>query len=339
MSKRSVGALVSSGLRFSADALHGRASLGLGWREFAGGILQALRPHYFALPAGACLAGAAVATKVEDTWRVAVAAAAAGVGWGVGQLLNDLMDTEADAVDAPDRPAVRGLLPDGPTMVVAMLLGLLVAAATVLIHPEAYWLAVVAAGLLVAYGPAKRVPLLGNLTHGALPATAAAIGCAAAAPSEPLLAVLARVWPVCGLIGAWAAIFLQANYEKDRRGDAQANVHTLAHVLGLRTSAVVRLAGALGVGVTAVHLGALHETAALLSMATAFVLVSVSAGRVLRRSNEAAALAGYRFAVHAATTGMLAMAGNLLGNLAILAAIAVSVLLTEFAFRKNATSA
>ena len=127
MRERGTGALVAAGLRFAGAAVRGRGKLGLSRREFAGAVLQALRLHYFALPAGASLAGSAIAPRLEEVWRVAAAAAAAGVGWGVGQLVNDLMDTEADAVDAPDRPAVRGLLPDGPTVLVAMVLGLVVA--------------------------------------------------------------------------------------------------------------------------------------------------------------------------------------------------------------------
>jgi geranylgeranylglycerol-phosphate geranylgeranyltransferase len=335
MKSRRLGGLTMAGARFLGDALRGRATLGLSGGRFARAVLQSLRPHYFALPAGACLAGAAAMPAVEASWRVAVAATASGVGWGVGQLLNDLLDTEADAVDAPDRPAVRGLLPAGPTMVVAWLLGLFVAVLTVLVHTEAWLLAVAAVVLLLGYGEAKRWPGLGNAAHGALIATAAAIGAVAAAPSESLPAALRQAWPACALTGAWAAVYLQSNYEKDRTGDAHAGCRTLAHALGLRASAALRVIAALTIAAAASTIAVERAWPVLGPMLAAVGLVVVSAAYVLRRPDQQAALDGYRFAVHGGTTGMLAMAAPVLGSIPTVAAIVVSAALTERAFRRD----
>jgi geranylgeranylglycerol-phosphate geranylgeranyltransferase len=339
MSSRSLSRLLWAGLRFAGDAVRGRANLGLPRTRFASALLRSLRPHYFALPASASLAGSAAALAPEPGWPIAAATAAAGMGWGVGQLLNDLMDTEADAVDAPLRAAVRGLLPDGPTMLVAMGLGVAVAALTAAVHPRACWLALCAACLLLAYGPAKRVPLLGNLAHAALIATAAAIGRVAATPRAALLDAVSDAWSVCVLAGVWAAVYLQANYEKDRLGDARAGCRTLAHVAGLPLSAILRALGATAVGGWACHAGLLKTSVALWAMGGAVALVLLSAGCVLHHPTEQTARESYRFAIHAATIGMLSLCTSLLGDAATVAAMVASVLLTERAFCRSPNTA
>jgi heme O synthase-like polyprenyltransferase len=148
--RSTLSGLLAEGLRCARDTVRGRGSLGaVSAPEFARAVLSALRPQFFALPAGAALAGAASAGASPLEPRVLLASAAAAAGWGVGQLLNDLVDRTADAVDAPHRPAVRGLLPEGPTVLVAAALGALVASCTVLVHPLGALLAVSAACLLL----------------------------------------------------------------------------------------------------------------------------------------------------------------------------------------------
>jgi geranylgeranylglycerol-phosphate geranylgeranyltransferase len=334
VSRRSVGGLVGSAVRFAAAAARGHASLGLPRSRFAGAVLESLRPHYFALPAGASLAGSASVLDPESPWPITVAAAAAGMGWGVGQLLNDLMDTEADALDAPQRAAVRGLLPEGPTVLVAMGLGIGVAALTLSVHPQAFWLALCATVLLLAYGTAKRTPLLGNIAHAALMATAACIGRAAATPRLALLDTVRDAWLVCALTGAWAAIYLQSNYEKDRRGDSRAGCRTLAHVTGLRLSAALRAASALPTATVAWQSGVLGGVVGMAAMGSAVALVLWSAALVLWHGTEASARTGYRSAVHGAALGMLAMGAPLLGAVGTPAAAVAAVLLIERAFRR-----
>jgi 4-hydroxybenzoate polyprenyltransferase len=246
MSARKLAGLVQEGLSCFGQLVIGpnrSFPAPLGYGKVLGG---ALRPHFFGLPAGAALAGGA-AVGPSEVRRVAVAAALAGLGWGVGQLLNDLLDREADSIDAPDRPAVRGALPEGPTMLIAMLLGLGVAVGTTLLHPSALWLALLASLLLLGYGYAKHWPLLGNLAHGALVATSTLIGAVAAAPGFPAEDVIPRAAPVAGLVCGWAMVYLESNYEKDRRGDRAAGYVTLPQLVGLRWSAALRAAGALAV--------------------------------------------------------------------------------------------
>jgi geranylgeranylglycerol-phosphate geranylgeranyltransferase len=302
------------------------------WRAFFGNVTEATRVHFFAIPAGAALAGAAAAHRIDAPWRVLLAVAAAGLGWGGGQLLNDLLDTSADRLDAPHRPAVRGALPAGPTLLVVTGLGVLVSSAVLLVHPAGYVLALVAAILLLSYGAARRVPFFGNLAHAALVATAACIGAAAARPDLALSECLASTWQRAALCGGWAALYLEANYEKDRRGDRAAGYVSLAHLLGVRWSAALRACCALLLGWAA--LPGLTGTPERFAFAVSTLLVLVSTAQPLRFGSEPAALRGYRFAVHGANLGLLSL-GMSVSPVAVLACMVASAALTERAFGKS----
>ncbi|MCA9595802.1 MAG: UbiA prenyltransferase family protein [Myxococcales bacterium] len=331
----SVTRLAREGTRYLGALVRGRApQLGLSSREFAWAVLSALRPHFFVFPAGAVLAGAASAEQLEAPTHVALASLAAGLGWGVGQLINDLLDVEADRVDAPHRPAPRGLLPEGPTTAIAMLLGVFVAIVTLGAHAAALWLVIAATLLLLAYQPAKAHPGLGNLAHGALIGTAAVIGRAAALPSVPLGSSLSAVLPTALACAAVAALYLQANYEKDRVGDAKAGYHTLAHVLGVRGSAIARGLGALSFTAITVHLGIVRGPTALVLLALALAASLGSSVFSAIRGTESASLASYRWACHGTAAAMLALAAPLLGAFGSFGALIVAVTLTERAFAR-----
>jgi geranylgeranylglycerol-phosphate geranylgeranyltransferase len=328
--------LLAEGARCARDGLRGKSSLGsLPPSEFARAVLSSLRPQFFALPAGAALAGAAAALPSTASPRVLLAAAAAAAGWGVGQLLNDLIDRTADAVDAPDRPAVRGLLPEGPTVMVAAGIGTAVAIGTVLVHPLGALLAASAALLLLTYDAAKAFPLAGNLVHGALIANAALIGAAAALPAEPLRTVIEKTWFNALLAGGWAAVYLEANYEKDRVGDAHARQHTLPQLLGLRASALARATAGVAIAVAAARSHPFSGSVGRTAWWAALALLAISALRVTLEPTERAALRSYRYAVHAAVVGMLALGSAALGDAGAVVAIVVAVALTEHAFHRT----
>lgn len=332
----SVKRLAREGTRYLGAALTGHPpALGIERRAYARAVLSALRPHFFVFPAGAVLAGAASAGAVQAPVHVALAAGAAGLGWGVGQLVNDLLDIEADRVDAPHRPAPRGLLPEGPTIALALLLGIAVALLTVGAHAAMLWLVLAAVLLLFAYQPAKAHPGLGNIAHGALIGTAAVIGRAAALPDVGLDATMRSVLPTALSCAAVAALYLQANYEKDRVGDAQAGYRTLAHVLGVRGSALLRGAGTIAFAWAVLHFGIVHGA---VSIALLGLAVAASLGSALfaaLRGTEAASLAGYRWACHGTAAAMLALAAPLLGAPGTVAALLLSAALTERAFARS----
>lgn len=321
---RSVRALLHQGTRWLLLALRGRSpALGIPVGQFAWAVLRSLRPHYFVFPGAAAIAGAAAAPRVHSLPSVVIVSIATAVSWGIGQLINDLVDVEADRIDAPDRAGVRGLLPEGPTVAVAILLGIVVTIAVASVGPLPLGLLALSALLLLAYHPAKMLPGLGNLAHGALMGSVAALGFVSAAPDA-----LASVVSVVAIVAIVAAVYLEANYEKDAAGDRAAGYRTLAHVLGVRGSALTRLILGIAALWLARRFGLLSTSAAEgLALASSVLLcVSVALAFVSR------ALIGYRFAVHAATLALSALAAPLLGTVGSAVFVGVASLLTEQAF-------
>jgi geranylgeranylglycerol-phosphate geranylgeranyltransferase len=297
----------------------------------------AVRPHFFALPMLAAAAG--VARDPVISVRSAIAVGIAGIGWGVGQLLNDLLDCETDAIMAKDRAIVSGRLPAGPALAVAAAGGVVLMCATLAIHPDGWALAGAAALLLVIYNAAKRRPLAGNAAHGALMAVAAAIGNAAVVPVGTrgwgLVSALARSWPTFVMVASVAAFYLQSNYEKDRAGDSVAGYRTLAVVAGVRASAIVRAAGIVAIALGACALGFLSDYVSRAAMSMALVLGVFSTLGPIVRGTDVAALGAYRPAVHASVLAIMALGSAALGVWGTVAAGLLSAWFTERAFART----
>jgi 4-hydroxybenzoate polyprenyltransferase len=341
MQSRSYKSLLIEGRRWIHAVRRGQEPLiGMPLARFAGLIIEAVRLHYFAFGAGAALAGSAAVPSTSGSVRVALAAFVAGGGWGVGQLINDLLDRDTDAVNAPGRPLADGRLPAGPTIAVALLSGLVLIAALLAVHPAAWMLAPAAVVLLVGYNKAKGLPLLGNLVHGGIAAVAGGMGVLGALPkgadpSLEALEALSGALPMLAAILTIDAWFILANYEKDRIGDRAAGYRTLPLLIGVRASALIRAAVvlALAAGVAGFHLAPSWPGKVALSMAAGLGLLSVIPS--LRSGTDEAALRGYRLAVHASFIAMLGLAAPLLGGIGLLLTTLGSLALMEAVFLRT----
>lgn len=295
--------------------------------------LLATRPHFFALPIGAALAGIA-STGIDLAPRqIFLAALITGGGWATGQLWNDLLDREADAIDAPDRPAVRGLLPNKATSAVALLLGAGLLALLALNTADGWLLGLVSMFLILTYNKCKAVPGLGNLSHGALMGCASLVGATIARPDLGLLTLVGLSPRVTLLVAAWAALYLQGNYEKDVRGDAAAGYHTLAHVVGRRGSALARALLTVTSGAVLVH--TLQSPLHLVVAALGILAVLGSTLLVAVENTHESTLKGYRLTVHGAILGMLALGGPALSPVTFVGMVIFALTLTEFAFFRS----
>lgn len=302
--------------------------------EYVWALLGATRPHFFALPIGAAFAGVGATGVHLPASTLLLVALICGGGWATGQLLNDILDREADAVDAPERAAVRGLLPPKTTISIALGFGACLLVLLTRLTPHGWQLGLLSMALILSYNWCKALPALGNFSHGALIACASLIGAAIARPLAAPLTIVGEALPRAFLVAAWAALYLQGNYEKDVRGDAAAGYRTLAHVLGLRGSALLRMSGSLALGVLIVR--EIPHPAHSLAAGCAAALVAASACWVAQQNTLRAALRAYRFTVHGAVLGMLAMGGPAVPPWAYAAMIGVAVSLTELAFRRTA---
>jgi len=355
MSRSGYRALAANGTEYARRVLRGEEPiLRMPFGAFAVELGNAVRPHFFVLSCTAALAGAAADTGGLGALPVrmarslalstTLAAVTCGLGWGVGQIVNDLMDRDSDAVNAPERAISAGRLPVGPTLSFAVFLGLAVALALPFVHPLAWVFAPPAALLLVGYNAAKKLPLLGNLAHALLMSIAGAIGVSSRMGSEvsdvsygvgTFLDRVLSFWPTLALVGATAAWYLQSNYEKDRPGDRVAGYTTLAVVMPVRASAALRAAGIIAIGIGAHRLGLLPDAVSRTTMAVATTVGVASTIGPMLANTDAAALRAYRFAVVASILVMLALAAPLLGRWGTTALLVVALALVRAAFRRS----
>lgn len=325
MSAPSLSQLLSDGLRQLGAYARGD------WLTLSAQTLmvlaRALRVHFFMLPIAAIWVGVAQAADSLLSWRVVVVSVGAGLGWGAGQLLNDLRDESADQVSAASRLRHRGRLPRGVAVVFSSVLGICVAASTALVHRQAYTLVLLASVLIVGYNWAKSWPLLGNLVFGLLLAVASAIGALATSPQRPLMEILRPALPALGFVTMLFAVYVQSNYEKDLSGDRRGGYFTLAHWLGLRGSAVLRGVIWAALSTLAFAFQLVPDGVPVVMFVAATLLGLVAATLVVTVPRESAALAGYRLTVHATLLAAIAVAAPVLSTAAlVVVALAASAL-------------
>jgi 4-hydroxybenzoate polyprenyltransferase len=341
MEAKSYRVLVVEGKRWLGAVVQGREPLiGMPLGRFIGVLTEAVRLHFFAFGAGAALAGAAAVSSSPGLLRVGLAAFVAGAGWGVGQLINDVLDRDTDAVNAPGRPVADGRLPVGPTLAVVLVSGLGLLAAMLAIHSAAWMLAPAAVVLLVGYNAAKSLPLLGTVVHGAIAAVAGAMGVLGAWPERAdslfdALAGLVSAWPTLGAILAIDAWFLLSNYEKDRVGDRAAGYRTLPLLIGIRSCALIRAVLALALAASVVWPGAVPGLPGKVALLVAAAVGVLSTLPPLLAGTEEAALRGYRLAVPASFIAMIGLAAPLLGAVGLVSATLASLALVELTFLRT----
>ena len=90
------------------------------------------------------------------------------LGWGVNQVINDLVGLKEDRINAPHRPLVTGELPVLAAVVLSLLLFILGAIVTFILNTKALILYVVVFFINIGYEYSKKVPLLGNIVFGIL---------------------------------------------------------------------------------------------------------------------------------------------------------------------------
>jgi 4-hydroxybenzoate polyprenyltransferase len=269
----------------------------LGRGDRARAYIRLLRFHFAPISLAAGLAGMVVAPRSATPASIVVGVAVCAFGYGIGQVINDFADREADAVNAPDRPFVTGELHPARSLAVASgsLVAMLVAAAVVAPAVD-LWVLVALAGHLL-YAATKRLPLVGNLVNGADLAVFTLIGAAAAAPERGWLDVPSPVLVTAGLIALAFTGFSVIAYFKDISGDRAAGYNTLPVALGARRArwfaipfpvAAVALAAAVAYG----NPGALGvedpNVAFAVLLAAAAVAFGVSLAHVISAPEERA---------------------------------------------------
>jgi len=154
------------------------------------------------------------------------------IGWGVNQVVNDILGLKEDRINAPHRPLVTGGLPLRAAIIISALLFVIGLIVTAYLNIQAIWLYLAVFSLNILYEYAKGIPLLGNLVFGLFMPLCLAYGFVCARDSN-----LETIFVDQNLLGVALAFFL-ANfsmcfftYYKDYEGDKVAGKKTLVVLL------------------------------------------------------------------------------------------------------------
>jgi len=203
------------------------------WR----GYWITLRPYLFFVSGAAGLVGLVLAEMPAQ--RLWLAAAAFFLSYGLGQALTDVFQTDTDALSAPYRPLVRGVIARSHVLGVSLVgllgCGLVFGA----LNPWTLPLTLAAVAGLATYTPLKRRfwggPPWNSAIVALLPVMGRLCGGDALAPAlaDP------RLGPAAASVFFSYAIFVLLGYFKDVDADRRTGYQTLPVRFGRRLSVLV----------------------------------------------------------------------------------------------------
>lgn len=130
--------------------------------------IKSMRPYLFFLSGMTGWLGIVFSGAQASITRVAPILAVVFLGWGVNQVINDLLGRREDRINAPHRPIVTGELPIKTTVLFSITLFVLGGLITYMLNAYALILYLLVFILNIVYEYSKRIPLLGNIVFGLL---------------------------------------------------------------------------------------------------------------------------------------------------------------------------
>lgn len=243
--------------------------------------VQTWRPYTLAYPGLVGMAGAGLPPGQPSWWLLALAWAAATLGWVSGHYLGDYFDRELDAISKPQRPIPSGRLSARTALWTGVGLASAVMVTLVVVNWRVSVLALLTVALMVAYSAVlKGRGLYGNFARGAATALALVCGTMLTHPLPSPVAVVVAVAFLChdgasNLVGTL----------RDIDGDERGGYRTFPVQYGVR--ATVRLVVALYTVAVLVLFVALPFSVMLLvavavGIGGLWTLRTVTPGRALR---------------------------------------------------------
>ncbi|MCK5306141.1 MAG: UbiA family prenyltransferase [Candidatus Omnitrophica bacterium] len=189
--------------------------------------VKSTRPYLFFVSGMAGLLGIVFSETIASCGRTICILIVLFLGWGVNQVINDLLGLREDRINAPHRPLVSGELPIKAAVVISLLLFAGGGLVTFLLNPQALFIYSAIFLMNFIYEYSKSVPVLGNFIFGFLLALCVYYGAVCLSPrgldafldKKLLLLAISVV-----LINITTAFY---TYYKDARGDYLAGKKTI----------------------------------------------------------------------------------------------------------------
>lgn len=130
--------------------------------------IKSMRPYLFFISGMAGWLGIIFSGTASSVGRTIVVLSVVFIGWGVNQVINDLLGLKEDKINAPHRPLVTGELPARQAIMLSIIFFILGGLITFLLNPKALILYLSVFILNIVYEYSKEIPLLGNIIFGIL---------------------------------------------------------------------------------------------------------------------------------------------------------------------------
>jgi geranylgeranylglycerol-phosphate geranylgeranyltransferase len=194
------------------------------------------RFHFVPLSLSAGLVGMTAPRAGATTASVVVGLLFCVFGYGVGVVINDWFDRTADAVNAPDRPFVSGLINPHVGLGLTLAMSTVLMVAAIVVAPALALWSVIAIGGHLVYTWTKGIPMVGNIANGLDMSLFTVLGAVAVRPHAGVLDVPRTTWFQTGLVAVVLSGFCLVGYFKDIEGDRVAGYRTLPVAIGTRAA-------------------------------------------------------------------------------------------------------
>lgn len=129
---------------------------------------KSMRPYLFFISGMAGWLGVVFSGTTSSITKIITVISVVFIGWGVNQVINDLLGLKADKINAPHRPLISGELSIKEAIAISLFFFILGGIITYFLNPQAIILFLLVFMLNIIYEYSKKVPFLGNIVFGFL---------------------------------------------------------------------------------------------------------------------------------------------------------------------------
>ncbi len=195
--------------------------------------VKSMRPYTFFVTGTAGILGLLLGGGMEWDWRTFLILLLLFTSYGINQVINDLLGSKEDRLNAPSRPLVSGELDRKTAAIITFFIFTASAVAVYFLNPNALILCFLAYGMNFLYEIFKGIPLLGNVWFGFMIALAPVFGALAANRLATFAILLdSDLVGFVILVAAIASSLCYYTYFKDYEGDKQTGKNTIVVTLG-----------------------------------------------------------------------------------------------------------
>lgn len=199
---------------------------------FIKAYLKSMRPYTFFITGISGLIGMLIVSSSVNLLQKLVVLILLFSSYGINQIINDLIGTKEDKINAPKRPLISGELNKRKAIIVTIFIFLIGAVLTYWFNPYALIIYFLGYSANFIYEYLKRIPYVGNLWFGLMISLATVYG-ALAITNLTLINTLSNINLLYStiLVALSSSTMCYFTYFKDSKGDKQEKINTLPVIL------------------------------------------------------------------------------------------------------------